>query len=136
MFKRLLNRIRYNRRYGNHPGVLRLTNDGLSVEQFCLDNATVALRPICRFSWREVSRILGFKRDLYSVDMICIAFVLRDTTVEINEEMEGFESIVRGFEAHFPGLKTEWWNTVAFPPFATNWTTIWEGSRVNPECWQ
>jgi hypothetical protein len=87
---------------------------------------------VLNFSWLQVQRIFGFKRDRYTVDMICIAFVLRDTTVEINEEMDGYDSVIAALPKHFSGLEAEWWAKVAFPPFETNWTTIWETNRVCP----
>jgi len=81
------------------------------------------------FSWPEVRRIFGFKRDQYTFDQICVALELQDRTV--NENMEGFNSLVEILSGHFPGLDPSWWRTVAFPAFATNWTTIW-ASRTNP----
>lgn len=41
--------------------------------------------------WLDVIRVEAFKRDLYAVDQICLAFIENgNTEVEINEEMEGW----------------------------------------------
>jgi hypothetical protein len=90
------------------------------------------LEPVFNVSYLHVQRIVGFKRDLYTFDMVCIAFEMRDTTVEINEEMDGYDSVIATLPKHFSGLEAEWWAKVVFPPVATNWTTIWETSRVCP----
>jgi hypothetical protein len=82
------------------------------------------------FSWLHVQRISGFKRELYAADMVCIAFELSETSIEINEEMDGYDFVIASLPKHFVGLEGEWWAKVVFPPFATNWTTIWETRRV------
>ena len=79
-------------------------------------------------SWRETIRIEVFKRDLFSVDLICLTFFLRDDrALEINEEMNGWKSLVEKLPEYLPGCQTleEWFPTVAFPPFKTNRTIIY-----------
>ena len=79
-------------------------------------------------AWRDTVSVEAFKRDLYSVDLICITFHLRDKkTVEINEEMDGWESLVRKLPEYLPGCQTfeEWYTQVAFPAFKPNLTVIY-----------
>ena|SRR5689334_3905799 len=79
-------------------------------------------------AWRDTFSVEAFKRDLYSVDLICITFHLRDKkTVEINEEMDGWESLVRKLPEYLPGCQTfeEWCTEVAFPAFKPNLTVIY-----------
>lgn len=126
VYKRLLARIRYNRKFALHPGVLRVSEEGLQLERYKLRGAAIELEPVFNFRWSDVCRICGFKRDLYSVDLICLAFQIPDKVFEINEEMEGYHAIIETMPVHFPGLEPQWWTKIALPSFATNLTTIWE----------
>jgi len=78
-----------------------------------------------RVHWSDVLRILAFKRDLLVVDSICLAFQLADeTTVEVNEEIEGFLALVSALELRF-GIGRGWLWDIALPPFAENLRELW-----------
>lgn len=79
-------------------------------------------------AWRDTVSIEAFKRDLYSVDLICLTFHLRNKkAIEINEEMDGWESLVTTLPEYLPGCQTfeEWYTEVAFPAFKPNLTVIY-----------
>lgn len=79
-------------------------------------------------AWQDAVRIEAFKRDLYTVDLICLSVFLRDNkAVEIDEEMEGWESLVNRLPEYLPGCQKfeEWFQVVAFPAFKPNFTTIY-----------
>jgi hypothetical protein len=69
--------------------------------------------------------IHAFKRDLFTVDLICLAFSLPDGVVQVDEEMVGYQSLLAELPSHYPGYYAGWWEKVAHPPFATNWTLLW-----------
>jgi hypothetical protein len=80
-------------------------------------------------AWRDIIRIEAFKRDLLTVDLICLNIVVKHgTQVEINEEMEGWESLVEKLPEYLPGCQTfgQWFLTVAFPAFKPNFTVIYK----------
>ena len=80
-------------------------------------------------AWRETVAVKAFKRDLYSVDLICLAFLSMDNrTVEIDEEMGDWESLVEKLPDYLPGCQKfeEWFSRVAFPPFKPNLTAIYQ----------
>ena len=95
--------IRYNRKFAAHSGFLCVTQEGLKLEQYRLRDTAIVLEAIWTISWLEVRRIFGFKRDLYTIDRMWIAFELKDRTVEINEHMEGFDSLSEILSGHFSG---------------------------------
>jgi len=70
---------------------------------------------------------VAFKRDCYSVDLICLLISDGDKQIEINEEDVGWDVLVWNIEKHLPGAVpyASWWAVVAFPAFATNTTTIY-----------
>lgn len=75
--------------------------------------------------WCNVEKIVAFKRDLFAVDLICVAFHLDDHfIVEIDEEMIGYSEFLNVLETRFE-LAPDWWSNVAFPAFEANMTTIW-----------
>lgn len=79
-------------------------------------------------AWRDTVRIEAFKRDLYAVDLICLNIVLtQGAPVEINEEMDGWESLVEKLPEYLPGCQTveQWFQPVAFPAFKPNFTVIY-----------
>lgn len=85
-------------------------------------------------AWQDVVRIEVFKRDLYVVDLICVSLLLRDNkSVEINEEMEGWDSVVDKLPEYLPGCQKfeEWFQMVAFPAFKTNSTVIYQRDDLN-----
>ena len=131
--KRYFHRIyeRYkSQREGRTRTVFTVNHDmnGVAISSLTTENATRDTT----FLWRDVLRIDAFKRDLYTVDVICLAFVLSDDTeVEIDEDMKGFPSLVQKLPEYVPGCQTwdQWFRPVAVPAFELNLTTIYQKER-------
>jgi hypothetical protein len=82
--------------------------------------------------WPDVQKVGVFKRDLYAVDMICLAVeVAGPAAIELNEEMEGWQPFVEALPEFLPGIKPwhEWFLEVAFPAFEVNPTLIYSRRR-------
>src|SRR5215813_2517429 len=78
--------------------------------------------------WDRVIRVEAFKRDLFAVDQICLAFILANhMQTEINEEMSGWNSLVEKLPDYLPGCQkfAEWFQVVAFPAFEPNLTVVY-----------
>jgi hypothetical protein len=57
-------------------------------------------------AWRDTVGVKAFKRDLYTVDLICLSILLKDNkAVELNEEMAGWESLVAELPTYLPGCQ-------------------------------
>jgi len=83
--------------------------------------------------WAEVCRAIAFKRDLFSVDLICLfLFCDDDTGIELDEEMARWSRLIEALPQHLPGCKSrsDWWSVVAFPPFATNETEVYDRASI------
>ncbi|HEX6731927.1 MAG TPA: hypothetical protein VF074_18065 [Pyrinomonadaceae bacterium] len=79
-------------------------------------------------AWKDVIRVEAFKRDLYVVDLICLKFLSEDnTTIEIDEEMDGWQSLIENLHEYLPGCQnfSEWFGAVALPAFKTNFRVIY-----------
>jgi hypothetical protein len=86
-------------------------------------------------AWKDTIRIDAFKRDMFAVDLICLTIALRDDkALEVNEEMNGWQSLVEKLPEYLPGCQTleVWFPTVAFPAFKTNRSVIY--SRAEQSC--
>ena len=80
-----------------------------------------------RVEWSQVNRINAFKRDLFSVDLICLEFHQEgvEAPVEIDEEMDGYAVLKKILPDKFEGFDRDWWPKVAHPAFATNFSKLW-----------
>lgn len=78
--------------------------------------------------WRSIVRLLAFKRDLLTTDLICMAIEMEEgRALEINEEMIGWQRTMDQLIERLPGATpwAEWWPKTAFPAFATNPTIVY-----------
>jgi hypothetical protein len=94
---------------------------------FSIKSADRMQNCIARVLWSEISRIIGFKRDCYTVDLICLGVeTIRGTTIEINEEISGWSDLLEALSKYLPGFLKyeEWFESVAFPAFKTNARTL------------
>lgn len=79
-----------------------------------------------RFAWRDVEQIETFKRDLLTIDQICLAFCVSGIRYEFWEEDAGFDLLAKLMEEKFPSIPEGWYGQVMQPAFATNQRTLWK----------
>ena len=78
--------------------------------------------------WTDIERITVFKRDIFTVDLICLcADFAGDKGLELDEDMPGWNALIDVLPKQLPGCKRreDWFSTVAYPPFAPNPTEIY-----------
>jgi hypothetical protein len=81
-----------------------------------------------QFRWAEVTRACVFKRDCFSVDLICLAFELNGAqATEVNEDMAGWPALIEALPVYLPGAlpQQEWWDKVMIPAFELCWTQLY-----------
>ena len=81
-----------------------------------------------QIAWNDITKIVAFKRDLYAVDVICIAIERNDGVCELNEEMKGFSDLF-GFMEKNLYVSPSWYIDIMTPAFATNMIIIYEKRR-------
>ena len=99
--------------------VLLDDNTGFRIEENFVTVATVL--------FSEVKEVFAFKRDLFTLDMICFGFRTGDdgSYWEVDEEMSGYNDLLKAVESKY-GIKLEhWFSKVAFPAFENNFTSLW-----------
>ena len=78
--------------------------------------------------WQSISKAYVFKQDLLTTDLICLAIMDGDTTLEANEEMPGWENLIKQTEQQLEGSVpySEWWPRVFQPAFQESLQVIYE----------
>ena len=102
------------------PITIALSLEGIELRSGSIQR-TVAI------SWDSVVRIVAFKRDLYSRDLLCAAIEMQpQAVVELDESMDGWNNFIQELPAHLPGaLAAErWFSGAAFPAFEVSPTEI------------
>jgi hypothetical protein len=75
--------------------------------------------------WSEVEEIWAFKRDLFTVDQICLQFKLTERPpVLVTEDDEGFSALEDALQK-LPLAESKWREKVTFPAFAENQMRIY-----------
>ena len=74
-------------------------------------NTSESSQPPATLEWHDVSAVLAYKRDLYSVDLICLGFVTPEGTIEVDEEMQGWSQMLEELPSRLPGVPpvSDWW---------------------------
>ncbi|MCA8947920.1 MAG: hypothetical protein KDE27_00360 [Planctomycetes bacterium] len=80
---------------------------------------------------RSVAFIVVYKRDLHTVDQLCLALAVDEPgddglhdAVHIEEDNPDYEEVLADIEAHF-ALPEGWWHEATRAPLATDANVIW-----------
>ena len=83
--------------------------------------------------WDEIHTVTVFKRDLFTVDCICL-FAARsdDSGIELDEEMSGWQGFVEAMPTYLRGCMrwADWFLAIASPAFAANTKQIYCREKV------
>jgi hypothetical protein len=75
------------------------------------------------FRWKEIRSASAYKLDLVAYDQVCVAFEFdNDTSIEIDETMDGFSSFLEAAPDYLPGfvIFSDWYINITTPAFETN----------------
>jgi hypothetical protein len=80
-----------------------------------------------RVRWAEVLEVFAFKENWGTYDRICLGFRVSDAGdyYRVDEDTPGYPGLLEELARVYPDLDKNWWLKVAFPAFATNFTTVW-----------
>ncbi|GMG86374.1 hypothetical protein MNKW57_06950 [Biformimicrobium ophioploci] len=114
IFKKIKNFL--NKRK-NAPCIIAADEVGI---RFLQDNSTIG-----KFQWDECSKIVTYKDDLLTTDLICLEFELSNGTVYLaHEEQPGFEDLISALSTAFPGIDGNWYVEVMTPAFERNYRVL------------
>ncbi len=108
--------------HGARRGTIHISPEGVTATVFQHDGSARTTS----IDWKEVNSVVAYKRDLINVDLICIGFTTGSGTLEVHEEMDGWNALVDTLPARLPGTRcrADWWDEVAHPAFAANATVL------------
>ncbi len=72
----------------------------------------------------DVEKVLFYKIDEITTDLICCDVEVTDGTWRFHEELEGWELLLEHLE-QLPNYKRDWFKFVAFPAFKRNEFVAW-----------
>lgn len=81
-----------------------------------------------RVGWQEIERIFTYKVDCFAYDTIWLAFQRQanETDLHVPEDAAGFQDLMSAMAKHFPSIAPEWYGDVMLPPFAANFTMLFD----------
>src|SRR5262245_56412616 len=79
-------------------------------------------------SWREIRRVIAFKRDHMTTDLICLSLEAGQSVLEVNEEMVGWTDLLAELPKRLPGAMSSdrLSGEVAKPAFSRNLTVVYD----------
>ncbi len=83
--------------------------------------------PTATIEWSQVREIVAYRRDPDEKDLLCLGFrvTVTDDYIEVDEEVDGYQTLLEKMYEAFPSLKQKWWQGVT-SSYGINWTTIYE----------
>jgi len=84
-------------------------------------------------NWSEVCKAAAFKRDLFTVDLVCLFLSGHDRSgLELHEDMKGWKEFIDALPSFLPTCKApeQWFMEVALPAFATNAAEIFSRQEL------
>jgi hypothetical protein len=79
-----------------------------------------------KIKWEEINTIIAYKKDLLTVDLVCIEIFYNNSQIIITEEVLGWHHFVEQLRIVFPNIPINWYNDIIIPPFATNLTILYQ----------
>ena len=86
--------------------------------------------------WPSVLEVFAYKDDAFNYDIINIGFRINDQGdyVRVDEEAEGYKSLLKMLPKIFEGIREDWFSDVVFPAFETCLTCLWGEEKIE-EIW-
>jgi hypothetical protein len=79
------------------------------------------------FSWGKVRRVVTYKDDLLTTDLICLEFEVEGGLVYLaHDEAPGFEQLCTDMVKAIPAINSNWFLEVMQPAFEKNFTVLHE----------
>ena len=75
--------------------------------------------------WASIERIIAYKVDLFTTDLICLDIEFNGKKLTISEEVPGWFQFIKKVSSTLSGIPKNWEIQVANPPFQANCTTIY-----------
>ncbi len=97
---------------------LEFRKDGFTILTDGVATATI--------EWVQVREIVAYRQNPDAEDLLCLGFRADATGkyIEVNEEIDDYQTLLKKMHEVFPALKREWWQEIT-SSYGINWTTIY-----------
>jgi len=75
--------------------------------------------------WASIERIIAYKVDLFTTDLICLDIEFNGKKLTISEEVPGWFQFIKKVNSTLSDIPKNWELQVANPAFQANCTTIY-----------
>lgn len=105
---------------------LRCYSDSDGVYLSFLENGIERQRQV--LGWEEIEEVWAYKRDLFTVDQICLAIKGEDVELFVTEDISGWAELIAALPTGLPGClpPEEWLSGVTHPAFEENLTLLYK----------
>jgi hypothetical protein len=79
-----------------------------------------------KLPWSEIERIVAYKLDQMTTDEICLDISTNGWKITYSESVPGWYQFVAKLKQAFPAIPDNWDGQIMQPPFATNYTVLYE----------
>ena len=87
-----------------------------------------------KLKWAAIERIVGYKLDLMTTDEICLDIFSGSWKITYSESLPGWYQLLIKLQQVFPSIPANWDGHIMQPPFATNYTVLYEREdRILPQ---
>lgn len=86
-----------------------------------------------QLAWTDITQLNVYKVDQLTIDRIDMEIVYGDKVFTISEELPGWYQFVLKIKEVFPTIPKDWDIKLIQPAFATNYTTIYDKTKLNHE---
>lgn len=106
----------------NDLGVFQYDNDGFTISYDDFSK---------RLKWEDITQLYAYKKDQMTIDRIEMEIVYGDKCFTISEDLPGWYQFVLKTKEIYPTIPKDWDVNIIHPTFATNFTTIYDKSKLN-----
>jgi hypothetical protein len=102
----------------NDNGIFEYSQNGFKVD---LENQ------FHEYQWTDISVLFGYKKDLYTIDNICLdVFTIDGKGFTINEDTAGWYQFIRHSKENLTAIPENWEMKIASPAFETKLTLLYD----------
>ena len=107
----------FSKREENDSGIFEFNTNGFS---FTINEIT------SEKNWNEIEEINVYKKDLMTVDLICMDIIFKNTFITFSEETPDWDILVDKLKEIFNNIQRDWDTEIVSSPFKTNFKTIYK----------
>ena len=79
-----------------------------------------------KVKWADIERLVAYKKDLVTIDEICLDIIYNNREITVTEETVGWYQFLQKIRLEFPSIPENWDSDIAHPAFATNLRVLYQ----------